>query len=185
VQFYLLVPLLTRLLHCRASSKASGNHRTGSCGDHLSRLFVHGTDVLWPSVTREFLQFFLIGIPARRFLLCEWRGECKAALVWDVVAVVGWCIVAFSLDRTRPPSVSCSGDCVPTLLCSFSKAFFLYSHPGKSLAGDHRRHCYTIYLLHYQIITLVFHAVSHWCLQLASISTLCLQFLSSDQSCWG
>jgi len=177
VQFYLLVPLLTRLfaLPSRLQRRVA-IIGLGLAAIIFQRLFVHGTDGALALSLANFLQFFLIGFLLADFYLCEWRENAKRHWVWDVVAIVG--CVSLPLVWSHSTSISFLFPVIAFLLyCAAFRGVLSYRILGNRWLVTIGGMCYTIYLLHYQIITLVFPRSKSLVFTTSFDINLVLQFL--------
>lgn len=155
IQFYLLVPVLARLFAIRATAARRAivigltlvtvvaQTLAGPGAQEWLRLSVLGQ-----------LQFFLVGFLLADIYLTEWQSAPRGDGWWDLVSLAGWplLIVAWeheALARWVFP---------PLVLALYAAAFRgrwsrqLFANPWITTIGGM---CYTIYLLHYQIISFV------------------------------
>jgi peptidoglycan/LPS O-acetylase OafA/YrhL len=157
VQFYLLVPLLTLLFAIRDSKL-----RRVSLGMIIfailaaQALFLHDCPRVSLSIL-AFLQFFLIGFLLADIFLVEWRQLPQRAWAWDAVAFAGWPVL-FLILRS---SVLTHWVFPFWILILYAAAFRgviinrFFSSPWITAIGGM---CYSIYLLHYEVIS----AVGRW-----------------------
>lgn len=164
VQFYLLVPLLSRIFLVR--------HRLARRSIIVAAIAISVLDEWlfigpesWAYLTIiRFLHFFLIGFLLADLFLIDWRGSPVKSLRWDVVSLIGW--PALFLVWNFP---GLSGMLLPyghlPVLAAFlfpPLAFFLYqavfrgvitnrimTNPWVTTIGGM---CYTIYLFHNPLI---------------------------------
>jgi len=152
VQFYCLVPLLARVFKIRSP----GTRRAVL----LAAILIAGAaqKLCWQGPPRAKLsiafaiQFFLAGFLLADLYLTEWKERPARHWAWDLVSLVCW------------PPLFLAGDyaiwlTLPLLMLAVYVAAFrgvvfhyLFTHPAITAMGGM---CYTIYLFHYQLISLV------------------------------
>jgi peptidoglycan/LPS O-acetylase OafA/YrhL len=153
VQFYLLVPLLTLLFAVRNSVKR--------------RLLMVGLIVLMEAAQTKllllsprfglsifsYLQFFLVGFLLADIILLEWKTPARN-FYWDIVAIAGWPVMYFCLQSDEltqwlfPPVIF-------VIYCAaFRGGWFsmMLSSRRITIIGGM---CYSIYLIHYEVISAV------------------------------
>jgi peptidoglycan/LPS O-acetylase OafA/YrhL len=156
VQFYLLVPLLTLLFAMRSRlQRRSAIIGLGLAAIIFQRLFVRISDAALSLSLLNFLQFFLIGFLLADLYLCEWRKNTTRHWAWDVVAVIG--CASLPLIWSHSVSISFLFPVVAFLLyCAAFRGVLAYRLLGNRWLVTIGGMCYTIYLLHYPIITFTF-----------------------------
>lgn len=155
VQFYVLVPLLTKLFAIRRQFR----RRMAVIGLGLTAiifqaLFIHTTGGALALSILNFLQFFLIGFLLADLYLCEWRSAPNRRWIWDAVTVAGWLSLPFiwssaGLIRLMFPLVAF------LLYCAAFRGVVTYRVLGNPWLTTIGGMCYSIYLLHYPIINFV------------------------------
>jgi peptidoglycan/LPS O-acetylase OafA/YrhL len=161
VQFYLLVPLLALLFAIRPTTLRRGT----IC---VLMLAVVGVDSLvLPGHPRlslsllAYLQYFLAGFLLSDIYLADWKQAPSRNFYWDLVSLVGWPLLAVVLHS------------LPLTHCLFPLLiFFLYCaafrgtllnrffiNPWVTAIGGM---CYSIYLIHYQVISAVGRFTRPW-----------------------
>lgn len=153
VQFYLLVPLLTLLFAIRSPAK----RRLSIMG--LALLVMAAQTKLLHLNPRfalsifSYLQFFLVGFLLADICLLEWKTPAQK-FYWDLVAIAGWpvmylCLQSGLLTQWLFPLL------VFLIYCAaFRGRWFprmLSSRPITLIGGM----CYSIYLIHYEVISAV------------------------------
>jgi peptidoglycan/LPS O-acetylase OafA/YrhL len=156
VQFYLLVPLLTKVFAIRRPLQRRfviiGLALTSII---LERLFIHGSSGALALSILSFLQFFLIGFLLVDFYLCEWRKEPHHHWAWDIVALIG--VVALPSIWSHVWSITFVFPVVAFLLYyAVFRGTFAYRTLGNRWLVTIGGMCYTIYLLHYPFINFAF-----------------------------
>ena len=154
VQFYLLVPLLTLIF----AIPQSIIRRCILCASMipfvaLRVLFLHGHQSFGLSIA-AYLQYFLLGFLLADIFLLNWNVSRKQNLVWDVVALIGWPSMFWALQR---PALA------PWLFPGLIFALFYAAFRGKVSNSIFSNRlvtviggmCYSIYLIHYEIISAV------------------------------
>jgi peptidoglycan/LPS O-acetylase OafA/YrhL len=156
VQFYILVPILARVFAIRAEGARRGTIAAAIAAIIAFQwVFIgpHETGRLALSIVNQ-LQFFLIGFLLADLFVTDWAGAPRRIWQWDVVSLFGWPAIALTwqseaLFRTTFP---------PLVLMLYIAAFRgvwssrVFSNAWLTTIGGM---CYTIYLLHYQIISFV------------------------------
>jgi peptidoglycan/LPS O-acetylase OafA/YrhL len=176
VQFYLLVPLLTKLF---AIPGRLGRRSTmvglGFVAILFQWLFVAGTGALALSIV-SFLQFFLIGFLLADFYLCEWRTSPHHHWGWDIVAIFGVVFLPFVWAHVWSIRIV-----FPVLAFLLYYAAFrgvvAYRMLGNRWLVTIGGMCYTIYLFHYHIINFAFGRSKVWVFTNNFDVNLLVQFL--------
>jgi peptidoglycan/LPS O-acetylase OafA/YrhL len=106
----------------------------------------------------NFAQYFLLGFLFADVYLTEWlESPARDNRAWDVVAIVGWPALLF---------VDLTADAGRWLLPPVMFMLFLATFRGRATARVFRLHllttiggmCYTVYLLHYPLMSLLYRA---------------------------
>jgi peptidoglycan/LPS O-acetylase OafA/YrhL len=153
VQFYLLVPLLTLVFAVR-----SVRLRRGLLLGLVSLILT--VQFLTPPGGRAalsilaYLQFFLIGFLLADIFLADWRESPTTHLYWDVVGVIGWPLLMVVLQ-----SDWLEHWLFPFMLLMLCCAAFrgrltrrVICNRWLTIIGGM---CYSIYLIHYEVISAV------------------------------
>lgn len=156
VQFYLIVPLLTKLFAIRGQlRRRSAIVFLGLAAIVLQRLFIHEGDGRLLLSIFSFLQFFLIGFLLADFYLCEWRNDPNHHWGWDVFAVIGCLSLPFIWSHGV--SLTFVFPVVAFLLYyAVFRGVLAYRILGNRWLVTIGGMCYTIYLLHYPFINFAF-----------------------------
>ncbi len=154
VQFYVLVPALTLLFAIRSSGLRRffivlfaglaiiANARLGQLGTRFA-LSIAG-----------YLQFFLVGFLLADVFLLEWKTPSRHPILWDCVALLGWPALMISLQSEMQTRWL-----FPLLVFILYCAAFQGRWTSRALS--HRfvtaigGMCYSIYLVHYAVISAV------------------------------
>lgn len=153
VQFYLLVPLLVFLFAIR--------HKTYRRG--LLIALIIGLSCAQPLVLRDtrlalsigaYLQFFLTGFLLADFFIADWQETPTTNLSWDLITLIGWPLMIAML-----PSVRLTAWLFPFMILLLYCAAFrgsltrrIFSNRWITAIGGM---CYSIYLIHYEVISFV------------------------------
>ena len=155
VQFYLLAPLLASVFLISSPTKRRATLVAGMllavalqtlanpiAGGRLSLSIVN------------YIQFFLLGFLLADYFLVDWKGTPAVSNYWDVVAVVGWPALAIVLMRDWATRLTLPA-LVFVLFCAGlrgKRTSALLSDRWVTTIGGM---CYSIYLLHYPIISAI------------------------------
>jgi peptidoglycan/LPS O-acetylase OafA/YrhL len=154
VQFYLLVPLLTLVFAIRDSLL----RRSLLIGLTLAALAAQTMFVPHhPRVALSilaYLQFFLIGFLLADIFLTSWKSSPGRSLHWDLVALGGWPLLFLALQSTV-----LTHWVFPALVFALYCAAFrgrwinrIFCNRWITAVGGM---CYSIYLIHYEVISAV------------------------------
>jgi len=153
VQFYVLVPLLTLAF----AIKARWLRRLSLLASIFAilttqSLFLPQQGAASLSIL-AYLQFFLVGFLLADVFLVDWTKASQASTYWDLVALVGWPVFFFlstnTLARWLLPFV------IFLLYCAAFRGPWsrrLFSCPVITAVGGM---CYSIYLIHYEVISAI------------------------------
>ncbi len=159
VQFYVIAPLLGMLYLLGPTFLRRGVFAALILAGGAFSLYANSHDtLLWHWTVLAHLHYFLTG-----FLLAEivegHQTQPFRSPVWDAVSVLGWPIV-FLLPRTYATVAWLPLLILPLYLAAFygpaSNRFF--RRPFVALTGGM---CYSIYLMHMLVISVVFKATRH------------------------
>ena len=156
VQFYLLVPLLTKLFAIpHRLRRRLAIIALGLLAIILQRVFIQGPGGAFGLSILNFLQFFLVGFLLADLYLCEWRDDPTRHWAWDVFAVIGCCTLPYVWSNGILISFA-----FPALAFLLYYAVFrgvvAYKVFGNRWLVTIGGMCYSIYLLHYPIINFAF-----------------------------
>jgi len=154
VQFYLLVPLLTLLFAVRNTWVRRGA-MLGLIGVALAlqSLFLHASPRAALSIL-GYVQFFLVGFLLVDIFLASWNESPRRDIYWDIAALAGWPALFVALQYRQLTHWA-----FPLLVLLLYVAAFrgrlmnwFLSNPWITAIGGM---CYSIYLLHYEVISAV------------------------------
>ena len=154
VQFYMLVPLLTLFF----AIKSPAIRRSSMVILILAvlaaqALFLHHTPRASLSIL-AYVQFFLIGFLLADVFLANWDEAPQRNLAWDLVALAGWPLL-FVILHSHILAHWLFPAWIFLLYCAaFRGTFFnrFFSNRWITAIGGM---CYSIYLLHYEVISAV------------------------------
>jgi peptidoglycan/LPS O-acetylase OafA/YrhL len=180
VQFYLLVPILTVIFAVRNRRV----RRATLLG--LTVLILVAQSLFLQHSARgslsilAYLQFFLIGFLLADIYLTDWKEAPAHNFYWDAVALAGWPLL-FVMLRSDVLTHWLFPYAVLLLYCAAFRGVlsnFLFTRPWITAIGGM---CYSIYLIHYEVISLIGRftkriAFGHWywvdlLIQLALVGT--------------
>jgi peptidoglycan/LPS O-acetylase OafA/YrhL len=153
IQFYLLVPLLAKLF--LISNRA--RRRLAIVAVIVAAIALQ----VWahqPAITRFTLsilgqlQFFLLGFLLADIYVTDWRSEPSATPWWDVVSLVGWPLMPFVWTNVQVAKWVFPPIAFALYIAAFRGTWSrrVFANPWLTTIGGM---CYTIYLIHYPIIT--------------------------------
>lgn len=178
VQFYVLVPLMTlvfavrnsrlrRFVLCAAIMVCLASQAVFLSGHSHPRLHL---SIL------NYLQFFLLGFLLADLFLTEWTAAQNRNYLWDCVSIAGWPLLFFTL---RFPTIA--HWVFPALLFGLYVAAFrgvvsnrLISIRWVTAIGGM---CYSIYLVHYEVISAVGRVTKRFGQPLPNPAYLLFQFV--------
>ncbi len=155
IQFYILVPLLAQLFAIRNKVP----RRLATVGLIVAAMVfqwiaIPAADARLSISILNYLQFFLFGFLLADVYLSEWRSEPTQIPAWDLVSCLGWPLLPVlwhypDVSRWLFPPITFALYCA-TFRGVWSRK--LFSNRWITTIGGM---CYTIYLLHYPIISFV------------------------------
>jgi peptidoglycan/LPS O-acetylase OafA/YrhL len=154
VQFYVLVPLLTLVF----SVESRLLRRSLMVGLALAVMAFHAIRPLQsPRLSISiagYLQFFLIGFLLADLFLSEWKTRAEKSHFWDIAAFAGW-LLLFLILRSKWLTAWVFPAGAFVLYCAAFRGRWisrLLSYPWITAIGGM---CYSIYLIHYEVISAV------------------------------
>jgi peptidoglycan/LPS O-acetylase OafA/YrhL len=154
IQFYLLVPLLAKLFTIRGKTRRRGLLLLLClCLVISEALFITTAGRLSLSIL-NFLEYFLIGFLLADVYLCDWNEAPAHHVKWDVASLVGWPLLIGLFAWLRAISLV-----LPFMLFGLYYSVFRSVHVRRLLTQRLLTviggMCYTIYLIHFQLISFV------------------------------
>lgn len=152
VQFYLLMPLFATVFAVRRTAWRRALVMIAGAVCVLTQvLFIEeGSRLSWSLV--NYLQYFLAGFLLADCYLSGMWGVPRRNFMWDVVSLVGWPLLVFVCERP----VVARAAFAPLALMLFCAAFRgrltnkAVTLRGVTVVGGM---CYTIYLIHFQLLS--------------------------------
>jgi len=178
VQFYILVPLLTlvfALPDCRLRRAVLAASIVLCLALQSVFLGGHSHPRLHLSIL-NYLQFFLLGFLLADLFLTKWRTNAKRNPLWDLAALACWPLLFYTL---RFPTLAhwVFPGLLLVLYCAAFRGIgsnWLLSRPWTTAIGGM---CYSIYLIHYEVISAVGRVTKRFGEQLPNPAYFALQFL--------
>ena len=163
IQFYILVPLLARVFSIRTTAIRRAVIGGAMLGMALLRAFVFAKHGTLPELTiAGHLQYFLAGFLVADLYLATWGEAPTTSIFGDVAAFGGLAMMMLQW----PSSFEASMTVFPFLILAVGYGAFrgyafrvFVRNPYISTIGGM---CYSIYLLHFPVITSLGLAVRHW-----------------------
>ncbi len=154
VQFYLLVPFLTLLFAVRQTWLRRGT-MLGLIllALALQSMFLHGSPRAALSIL-GYVQFFLVGFLLADIFLATWNEFPRRSLYWDLATLVGWPALFIILQYSRLTHWLFPALVLGLYVCAFRGRLtnWFFSSPWITAFGGM---CYSIYLIHYEVISAV------------------------------
>ena len=152
VQFYLLAPLLAFVFAISGTWTRRIAIVMGIAAAILVQHFGVADNPRLSLTLLNQLQFFLLGFLIADLYITEWTTPSTHTLLWDVAGVLAWVALATVLTLVRRPAVL-----FPLLACVVFCATFRGSTVRRLLSNRWLTTiggmCYTIYLLHYPLVS--------------------------------
>ena len=154
VQFYLIAPLLACVYVIRRKTYRRIVVLVGIAGAILIQRYGIAVDSRLSLTLLNYLQYFLLGFLLADFYLSEWRVPSVNERAWDGVGVLSWIVMVVVWLKVPRPLV---------LFPLLALIIFCATFRGRWLRAAFRNRwiatiggmCYTIYLLHYPIISAI------------------------------
>ncbi len=154
VQFYLLVPLLTLVFAIRNPRL----RRVFLVGLTLATLaaqsWLAGKHPRFELSILAYLQFFLLGFLLADVFLTNWKNAPQRSRYWDMIALAGWPLLFLAL-QSKVLTHWLFPALAFTLYCAAFRGGWinrLFCNPWITAVGGM---CYSIYLIHYEVISAV------------------------------
>ena len=153
VQFYLLVPLLTLLFAIRSRTVRRSSIVLLILAALAGRaLFVHSPRTSLSILA--YLQFFLVGFLLADVSLVSWGEVPRRNLAWDLVALAGWPLL-FVILHSRVLADWLFPAWIFLLYCAAFRGRLVNRFFSNRWIAAIGGMCYSIYLLHYEVISAV------------------------------
>lgn len=154
VQFYILAPALGIVFAIRDR----WTRRAVIVGAMAAVLAVQQwlAPALWvPLSVVGFLQFFLCGFLLADLYVTDWKGNPPRTRWWDVVSLIGWPSLALLWMRSDAPSPALFIALAFVLFCAAFRGTLSSRALGTPIVAAIGGMCYTIYLLHFPLISAI------------------------------
>jgi len=152
IQFYLLVPLLTLVFAIRRRSL-----RRSIMGGIVVALIAVQSPIAQLGARASlsllaYLQFFLVGFLLADVFLTDWNETPPTSVAWDAVSFIGWPLALWSLRWETVAEWTFPLAIFLLYTAAFRGRFSrrVFSQPVITAVGGM---CYSIYLLHYEVIS--------------------------------
>jgi len=175
VQFYLLVPIMTGVFAISNRLVRRGLLIFFALIATAARVVTLGHHSRLELSILGYLQFFLIGFLLADIFVADWKGLPRRSFLWDAVAVVGWLLLLYGLHwpfftHWIFPAL------LFVLYCAALRgrgAHLFFSNSWIAAIGGM---CYSMYLLHYEVISAVSRYTRHLGTSLPDTVYLIMQF---------
>jgi peptidoglycan/LPS O-acetylase OafA/YrhL len=154
VQFYLLVPLLTLVFAIRNPRLRRWLLIGLTLATLAAQSLLVGKHPRFELSILAYLQFFLIGFLLADVFLTDWKSSPRRTFYWDLIALAGWPLLFFVL-QSKVLTHWIFPALVFTLYCAAYRGRWInriFCHPWITAVGGM---CYSIYLIHYEVISAV------------------------------
>jgi len=153
VQFYLLVPLLTLVFAIRSRTVRRSSIVLLILAALAGRaLFMHSPRTSLSILA--YLQFFLVGFLLADVFLASWGEVPRRNLAWDLVALAGWPLL-FVILHSRVLADWLFPAWIFLLYCAAFRGRLVNRFFSNRWIAAIGGMCYSIYLLHYEVISAV------------------------------
>lgn len=164
VQFYLLAPLLAGLFVIPSRLARRGLVVAAAYAAVALQVLILDVAPAAPISLLNYLQFFLMGFLAADIYVADWQGAPSRSALWDpLLPLAGSAIVFLAMSRSSALPWT-----LPALMFVLIAASFRADYGRRFLANPMITAiggmCYTIYLIHYQIISFVGRFTCDWAL---------------------
>jgi peptidoglycan/LPS O-acetylase OafA/YrhL len=154
IQFYVLVPLLTIVFAIRSATirRLLLIALTFASLGAQALILPHGPRFALSILA--YLQFFLVGFLLADIFLTTWKSSPRRSLYWDGVALAGWPLL-FSVLQSRALTHWIFPGLLFVVYCAAFRGRWinrLFANPWVTAVGGM---CYSIYLIHYEVISAV------------------------------
>ncbi|WP_394821310.1 acyltransferase family protein [Pendulispora albinea] len=174
VQFYLLVPLLARVYAIRQTWLRRSVFAWLAVTVPCLQLFPFADPAWVGGSIVNYLQYFIAGLVLADIYTVDWREAPRAHPVWDVVWIAGWCFLGALTEHTPLAKLSYPVVTFVLYIAAFRGTVVrtILRSPLLTAIGGM---CYTIYLLHYPLISIVGRVTARLAVRGAYLTTLAVQ----------
>ncbi len=175
VQFYLLVPLLTLVFAVRNPRLRRSLLIGLTLATLAAQALLTGKHPRFDLSILAYLQFFVIGFLLADVFLTHWKSLPRRTLYWDLIALAGWPLLFIAL-QSKMLTHWLFPALVFTLYCAVFRGRWinrLFCNPWITAVGGM---CYSIYLIHYEVISAVGRVTKSLGAHLPNPAYLALQF---------
>ena len=153
VQFYILAPALAIVFTVRNRWMRRGVIVAAAAA--LLAVQEWLAPAAWvPLSVVGFLQFFLCGFLIADLYVTDWKGKPSHTLAWDIVSLMGWPLLALLwMQDTQYPAVFLVLAFV--LFCAGFRGAISSRVLGTPVVATIGGMCYSIYLLHFPLISII------------------------------
>ena len=153
VQFYILAPALAAVFTVRDRWVRRGVIIAAAAAALAVQAWL-GTAAWVPLSVVGFLQFFLCGFLIADLYVTDWKGKPPRAYSWDLVSLVGWPLLAMLwMQETVNPALFIA--LAFLLVCAGFRGTITSRVLGTPAVATIGGMCYSIYLLHFPLISLI------------------------------
>ena len=175
VQFYLLVPLLTLMFAIRSVRLRRSVLIALTLATLAAQMLIMPHHPRVQLSILAYLQFFLIGFLLADVFLTEWKHSPRRTFHWDLIAFAGWPLL-FLAFQFQPLTHWVFPSLIFVLYCATFRGRWInriFCNPWITAVGGM---CYSIYLIHYEVISAVGRFTKSIGVHLPNPAYLILQF---------
>jgi len=153
VQFYILAPALAVVFTIR--NRAIRRAVIVAAAATILAVQAWLAPAPWvPLSVVGFLQFFLCGFLLADLYVADWKGKPSRTLAWDAASLVGWpLLIALWLQKSPSPAIFIV--LAFLLFCAGFRGRITSRALGTPAIATIGGMCYTIYLLHFPLISMI------------------------------
>lgn len=154
IQFYLLVPILARLFGIRGKAFRRLTVLTLILVLVVCQPLIPVDAMRVKLSLANYLQYFLAGFLLADIYVSDWNGAPDHHWKWDVLSIIGWPALILSFARPSLAHYFLPFALLALFYSAFRGVYFrrLLTLPVITVIGGM---CYTIYLIHFQLLSLV------------------------------
>lgn len=154
VQFYILVPLLTKIFTLRNKTKRRMILAFVILAGGLSRYLFYGQGGHFQETIIFYSQYFLCGFLLADIFILEWEQKPKHHSGWDIVSFLGWPALFILWESDFATNLFFPFAILILYIAAFRGVFFNKFFRNRWITAIGGM-CYTIYLWHYPWISLI------------------------------